>query len=134
MRGPDDQTSEMFSYLSPEQRVRPDHPLRPIRRSRADCLAFMKVTPLRMRWPPSAVFVRAVDMEDGAVRLGDLELSVVLALHHGGREVVGELKAVPVHAVPEDLLALPEGAEVEVVVDAPARSAPRVQSGRRRLG
>jgi transposase len=32
MRGPDDQTSEMFSYLSPEQRVRPDHPLRPIRR------------------------------------------------------------------------------------------------------
>jgi transposase len=32
MRGPDDQTSGMFSYLSPEQRVRPDHPLRVIRR------------------------------------------------------------------------------------------------------
>jgi transposase len=32
MRGPDDQTSGMFSYLSPEQRVRPDHPLRAIRR------------------------------------------------------------------------------------------------------
>ncbi len=32
MRGPDDQTSDMFSYLSPEQRVRQDHPLRPIRR------------------------------------------------------------------------------------------------------
>ena len=32
MRGPDDQTSHMFSYLSPEQRVRPDHPLRAIRR------------------------------------------------------------------------------------------------------
>ena len=32
MRGPDDQTSEMFSYLSPEQRVRPDHPLRALRR------------------------------------------------------------------------------------------------------
>jgi transposase len=31
MRGPDDQTSGMFSYLSPEQRVRPDHPLRAIR-------------------------------------------------------------------------------------------------------
>src|SRR5438132_11788322 len=32
MRGPDDQTSGMFSYLSPEQRVRQDHPLRAIRR------------------------------------------------------------------------------------------------------
>ena len=32
MRGPDEQTSHMFSYLSPEQRVRQDHPLRPIRR------------------------------------------------------------------------------------------------------
>ena len=32
MRGPDEQTSGMFSYLSPEQRVRADHPLRAIRR------------------------------------------------------------------------------------------------------
>ena len=32
MRGPDEQTNGMFSYLSPEQRVRPDHPLRAIRR------------------------------------------------------------------------------------------------------
>src|ERR1700724_4538818 len=32
MRGPDDQTSSMFSYLSPEQRVRQDPPLRAIRR------------------------------------------------------------------------------------------------------
>ena len=32
MRGPDDQMSDMFSYLSPEQRVRPDHPLRAVRR------------------------------------------------------------------------------------------------------
>jgi transposase len=32
MRGPDEQTSGMFSYLSPAQRVRPDHPLRAIRR------------------------------------------------------------------------------------------------------
>jgi transposase len=31
MRGPDDQTNDMFSYLSPEQRVRADHPLRVIR-------------------------------------------------------------------------------------------------------
>lgn len=28
MRGSDEQTSGMFSYLSPEQRVRQDHPLR----------------------------------------------------------------------------------------------------------
>jgi transposase len=32
MRGSDEQTKDMFSYLSPEQRVRPDHPLRAIRR------------------------------------------------------------------------------------------------------
>jgi len=32
MRGAHDQTSHMFSYLSPEQRVRPDYPLRAIRR------------------------------------------------------------------------------------------------------
>jgi transposase len=31
MRGNDDQQSSMFSYLSPEARVRPDHPLRAIR-------------------------------------------------------------------------------------------------------
>jgi transposase len=31
MRGPDHQTHQMFSYLSPEQRVRTDHPLRAIR-------------------------------------------------------------------------------------------------------
>src|SRR4030095_9474363 len=31
MRGPDEQTNHMFSYLSPEQRVRADHPLRTIR-------------------------------------------------------------------------------------------------------
>src|SRR5436853_2871289 len=31
MRGPDEQTGDMFSYLSPEQRVRADHPLRAIR-------------------------------------------------------------------------------------------------------
>lgn len=32
MRGPDEQTSHLFSYIGPEQRVRPDHPLRAIRR------------------------------------------------------------------------------------------------------
>ena len=31
MRGSDDQTNDMFSYISPEQRVRADHPLRAIR-------------------------------------------------------------------------------------------------------
>src|SRR5437867_9674889 len=31
MRGPDEQTNHLFSYLSPEQRVCADHPLRAIR-------------------------------------------------------------------------------------------------------
>jgi hypothetical protein len=31
MRGPDEQTNHTFSYLSPEQRGRADHPLRAIR-------------------------------------------------------------------------------------------------------
>ena len=31
MRGQDERTSDMFSYVSPEARVRTDHPLRPIR-------------------------------------------------------------------------------------------------------
>src|ERR1700721_4389521 len=31
MRGTDQQQSHVFSYISPEQRVREDHPLRPIR-------------------------------------------------------------------------------------------------------
>jgi len=31
MRGQDHQQSQMFSYLSPESRVRKDHPLRAIR-------------------------------------------------------------------------------------------------------
>lgn len=31
MRGPDEHTADMFSYLSPEARVRPDLPLRAIR-------------------------------------------------------------------------------------------------------
>jgi hypothetical protein len=33
MRGNDPQQGGMFSYISPEQRVRKDHPLRPIRAS-----------------------------------------------------------------------------------------------------
>jgi transposase len=39
MRGADEQTSHMFSYLSPEQRVRPEHPLRAIRRMTDDVFA-----------------------------------------------------------------------------------------------
>jgi transposase len=31
MRGEDHQQNHVFSYLSPEKRVRPDHPLRAIR-------------------------------------------------------------------------------------------------------
>ena len=43
MRGPDDQTSGMFSYLSPEQRVRPDHPLRAIRRMTDEVFATLSL-------------------------------------------------------------------------------------------
>jgi transposase len=39
MRGSDEQTSHMFSYIVPEERVRQDHPLRPIRRMTDDVLA-----------------------------------------------------------------------------------------------
>jgi transposase len=39
MRGQDHQQSDMFSYLSPEQRVRQDHPLRAIRRMADQALA-----------------------------------------------------------------------------------------------
>ena len=38
VRGSDEQTKDMFSYLSPEERVRQDHPLRAIRRMTDDVL------------------------------------------------------------------------------------------------
>jgi len=38
MRGDDRQQAAMFSYLSPEQRVPADHPLRPMRRMVDDVL------------------------------------------------------------------------------------------------
>jgi hypothetical protein len=41
MRGQDRQQSSMFSYLSPEQRVREDHPLRAIRTMADQALANM---------------------------------------------------------------------------------------------
>ena len=43
MRGPDEQTQDMFSYLSPEVRVRHDHPLRAIRRMTDD--VFTELSP-----------------------------------------------------------------------------------------
>jgi transposase len=39
MRGPDEQNGGMFSYVVPEARVRPDHPLRPIRRMTDEAFA-----------------------------------------------------------------------------------------------
>ena len=41
VRGSDEQTKDMFSYLSPEQRVRPDHPLRAIRLMTDDVLRLL---------------------------------------------------------------------------------------------
>ncbi len=43
MRGPDEQTQDMFSDLSPEARVRHDHPLRAIRRMTDD--VFTRLSP-----------------------------------------------------------------------------------------
>ena len=37
MRGDDPRNDSMFSYVTPETRVRPDHPLRPIRRMTDAC-------------------------------------------------------------------------------------------------
>jgi transposase len=39
MRGDDPRNDSMFSYVTPESRVRPDHPLRPIRRMTDAALA-----------------------------------------------------------------------------------------------
>jgi transposase len=39
MRGDDPRNDSMFSYVTPEARVRPDHPLRPIRRMTDAALA-----------------------------------------------------------------------------------------------
>jgi len=39
MRGDDPRHDGMFSYITPEARVRPDHPLRPIRRMTDAALA-----------------------------------------------------------------------------------------------
>lgn len=44
MRGDDEQTGHLFSYLSPEQRVPADHPLRAIRRMTDEALATLSRT------------------------------------------------------------------------------------------
>ena len=45
MRGDDPRHESMFSYLTPEQRVRADHPLRPIRRMTDAALAAALAAP-----------------------------------------------------------------------------------------
>jgi transposase len=44
MRGPDEQTAHLFSYISPEQRVPSGHPLRAIRRMTDDALETLSPT------------------------------------------------------------------------------------------
>jgi transposase len=44
MRGHDEQTHHLFSYLSPEQRVPSDHPLRAVRRRTDAALATLSPT------------------------------------------------------------------------------------------
>lgn len=51
MRGTDDQQNQMFSYLSPEQRVRKDHPLRVIRMMVDDALQSLSAQFTRMYAP-----------------------------------------------------------------------------------
>ena len=42
MRGDDEQSGHLFSYLSPEERVPADHPLRPIRTMTDEALRRMR--------------------------------------------------------------------------------------------
>ena len=58
MRGPDEQTADMFSYVSPEARVRADHPLRAIRQmtdqgSEAPAALDAITSAARSLWPKS---------------------------------------------------------------------------------
>src|SRR5580658_6806990 len=48
MRGTDHQQSHVFSYISPEQRVRKDHPLRPIRTMMDEILKHLSLQFSRM--------------------------------------------------------------------------------------
>ena len=48
MRGADEQTQHMFSYLSPEQRVPADHPLRAIRALTDEALRSMSAQLARL--------------------------------------------------------------------------------------
>ncbi len=50
MRGPDFEQSAMFSYLSPEQRVPADHPLRAIRKITDQVLQRLSRVFSRMYW------------------------------------------------------------------------------------
>ena len=52
MRGMDHQQSHMFSYLSPEQRVRKGHPLRAVRAMTDDI--FQRMSPCSMQCMPKA--------------------------------------------------------------------------------
>jgi hypothetical protein len=67
MRGDDQQTSHLFSYLSPEERVPADHPLRAVRRMTDAALdrlssrfAMMYSTIGRPSVPPEQFAPRAV--------------------------------------------------------------------------
>ena len=71
MRGPDEQTQHMFSYLLPEQRVPADHPLRAIRVLTDDALRSMSAQfeGLSFRVPMRLRLVRARKGQ-GACRKG----------------------------------------------------------------
>src|SRR4051794_24994231 len=63
MRGSDEQNAGMFSYVVPEARVRPDHPLRPIRRMTDEVFAAVAAVHedvLRHRTIPPPPLLRAL--------------------------------------------------------------------------
>ncbi len=64
MRGHDEQTAHMFSYLSPEQRVPADHPLRAVRALTDEALQTSRVQGVvatRPRWCESSSSLKASD-------------------------------------------------------------------------
>ena len=58
MRGVDHQQGDMFSYLSPEGRVRKDHPLRAIRAMAEQALEQMSPLFDALCWPTEISFPR----------------------------------------------------------------------------
>ena len=75
MRGPDEQTQHMFSYLSPEQRVPADHPLHAIRALTDDALRSMSAQLERLYSTTGSAVDPAGAVAEGVVAAGALHSS-----------------------------------------------------------